>query len=268
MSGGRAGGGWFVFPSREGGRPRGRPHQRPPVSLFLFFLSPPPKPPPKHTRTHTNHNHQTTTGEQHPRVRNVLTLGGCSPIVGAEVQPFNDEASLLQRWQQLVLETDPDVLIGYNIQNFDLPYLHDRAKALGIADGRAHQWGRVRGSRLRMRDSTFSSKAYGTHEFKDIAIEGRVQFDLMWAIQRDHKLSSYSLNAVSAHFLGEQKEDVHHSAIADLQRGTDETRRRLAVYCLKDAYLPQRLLDRLMYVYNYVEMARVTGVPYSYLLSR
>jgi DNA polymerase delta subunit 1 len=184
------------------------------------------------------------------------------------VQPFNDEASLLQRWQQLVLETDPDVLIGYNIQNFDLPYLHDRAKALGIADGRAHQWGRVRGSRLRMRDSTFSSKAYGTHEFKDIAIEGRVQFDLMWAIQRDHKLSSYSLNAVSAHFLGEQKEDVHHSAIADLQRGTDETRRRLAVYCLKDAYLPQRLLDRLMYVYNYVEMARVTGVPYSYLLSR
>ena len=32
--------------------------------------------------------------------------------------------------------------------------------------------------------------------------------------------------------------------------------------------LPQRLLDRLMYVYNYVEMARVTGVPYSYLLSR
>ena len=42
-----------------------------------------------------------------------------------------------------------------------------------------------------------------------------------------------SLNSVSAHFLGEQKEDVHHSIIADLQRGTEETRRRLAVYCLK-----------------------------------
>jgi DNA polymerase delta subunit 1 len=32
----------------------------------------------------------------------------------------------------------------------------------------------------------------------------------MQAVQRDHKLSSYSLNSVSAHFLGEQKEDVHH----------------------------------------------------------
>ena len=36
----------------------------------------------------------------------------------------------------------------------------------------------------------------------------------------------------------------------------------------QDAYLPQRLVDKLMYMYNYVEMARVTGVPMSYLLSR
>lgn len=53
------------------------------------------------------------------------------------------------------------------------------------------------------------------------------------AIQRDHKLSSYSLNSVSAHFLGEQKEDVHHSDISKLQDGNAESRRRLAIYCLK-----------------------------------
>ena len=88
--------------------------------------------------------------------------------------------------------------------------------------------------------TVFSSKAHGTHEYKDLPIDGRVQLDLLTAIQREHKLASYSLNAVSAHFLNEQKEDVHHSCITDLQNGTDETRRRLAVYCLKDAYLPQR----------------------------
>jgi DNA polymerase elongation subunit (family B) len=32
--------------------------------------------------------------------------------------------------------------------------------------------------------------------------------------------------------------------------------------------LPQRLVDKLMYMYNYVEMARVTGVPMSFLLTR
>lgn len=87
--------------------------------------------------------------------------------------------------------------------------------------------------RCKMRDARFSSKAYGTHDFKEISIDGRVQFDLLQAIQRDHKLSSYSLNSVSAHFLGEQKEDVHHSDISKLQDGNAESRRRLAIYCLK-----------------------------------
>lgn len=37
---------------------------------------------------------------------------------------------------------------------------------------------------------------------------------------------------------------------------------------MKDAILPLRLLDKLMCVINYMEMARVTGVPLTYLLSR
>ena len=40
------------------------------------------------------------------------------------------------------------------------------------------------------------------------------------------------------------------------------------MYCLKDALLPLRLLEKLMCVINYMEMARVTGVPLVYLLSR
>ena len=63
--------------------------------------------------------------------------------------------------------------------------------------------------------------------------DGRVQFDVLQIVLRDYKLRSYTLNAVSAEFLGEQKEDVHHSIITDLQNGNEETRRRLAVYCLK-----------------------------------
>lgn len=37
------------------------------------------------------------------------------------------------------------------------------------------------------------------------------------------------------------------------------TRLRRAAPAPQDAYLPQRLLDKLMYTYNYIEMARVTG---------
>lgn len=40
---------------------------------------------------------------------------------------------------------------------------------------------------------------------------------LFQILLRDYKLRSYTLNAVSFHFLQEQKEDVQHSIITDLQ---------------------------------------------------
>ncbi|KAH1245867.1 DNA polymerase delta catalytic subunit [Glycine max] len=208
----------------------------------------------------------TLQGEDQPFIRNVMTLKSCSPIVGVDVMSFETEREVLLAWRDLIREVDPDIIIGYNICKFDLPYLIERAANLKIAEFPI--LGRIRNSRVRVKDTTFSSRQYGTRESKEVTVEGRVQFDLLQVMQRDYKLSSYSLNSVSSHFLSEQKEDVHHSIISDLQNGNAETRRRLAVYCLKDAYLPQRLLDKLMFIYNYVEMARVTGVPISFLLSR
>lgn len=41
---------------------------------------------------------------------------------------------MLSEWRKFVEKVDPDMIIGYNIANFDLPYLLDRAKALKIAD--------------------------------------------------------------------------------------------------------------------------------------
>lgn len=89
-------------------------------------------------------------------------------------------------------------------------------------------------------EQRFSSKAYGTRETKITTMEGRLQFDVLQVLQRDYKLRKYSLNSVASHFLNEQKEDVAHSIITDLHNGNEQTRRRLAVYCMKDAYLPLR----------------------------
>ncbi|GAA6084361.1 DNA polymerase delta catalytic subunit, partial [Tachysurus ichikawai] len=169
-------------------------------------------------------------------------------------------------WAEFVRTVDPDIITGYNIQNFDLPYLLNRAAALKV--NYFPYLGRMKGIRSVLKDSSFQSKQMGRRENKTVNMEGRVQFDLLQVLLRDYKLRSYTLNAVSFHFLQEQKEDVQHSIITDLQNGNEQTRRRLAVYCLKDAYLPLRLLQKLMCVINYMEMARVTGVPLTYLLSR
>ena len=37
--------------------------------------------------------------------------------------PPCSERALLLRWRDLLGESDPDIIIGYNIVNFDLPYL-------------------------------------------------------------------------------------------------------------------------------------------------
>ena len=205
-------------------------------------------------------------GDAEPFIRNVFTLDTCSPIVGSDVISFDKEVSLLDQWAEFVRQVDPDIITGYNINNFDEPYLLNRAKHLGVKN--FHFLGRVKGIPSTVRETILQSKQMGKRENKVVNIEGRVQFDLLLILVRDYKLRSYTLNAVSYHFLQEQKEDVHHSVITDLQNGTPQTRRRLAVYCLKDAYLPLRLLEKLMCVINYMEMARVTGVPLSYLQTR
>lgn len=84
-----------------------------------------------------------------------------------------------------------------------------------------------------IKSTHFSSRAYGQRDSKETPLDGRLQMDLLQFMQREHKLRSYTLNSVCAQFLNEQKEDVHHSVITELQNGTPESRRRLAVYCLK-----------------------------------
>ncbi|KZP01626.1 delta DNA polymerase [Calocera viscosa TUFC12733] len=208
----------------------------------------------------------TRQGEKNPFIRNIFTLNTCANIVGSQVLEFQKEEDLLLKWREFVEEVDPDVIVGYNIAGFDLPYLLDRAQALKC--GKFPYLSRIKNLKTQVKDAHFSSKAYGTRDSKETPMEGRLQLDMLQVMQRDYKLRSYTLNAVCAEFLGEQKEEVHHSIITELQNGTAESRRRLAVYCLKDSYLPQRLMDKLMSFVNYTEMARVTGVPFNYLLQR
>uniref|UniRef100_F1KQZ5 DNA polymerase n=1 Tax=Ascaris suum TaxID=6253 RepID=F1KQZ5_ASCSU len=206
-------------------------------------------------------------GGTDPFIRNCFVIGDTTPVIGSDIIVCRNEHELLEKWAEFVRILDPDIVTGYNIQNFDIPYIIDRAKALKI-ESKVAMLGRVPSSLSKVRDMPVSSKQMGNRTNKYTSMEGRVIFDVMQVVLRDYKLRSYSLNSVSYHFLGEQKEDVDYSLIADLQNGTPLTRRRLAVYCMKDAYLPLRLLQKLMSVINYIEMARVTGVPLDYLLSR
>ena len=196
----------------------------------------------------------------------IMTLGTCAAINGANVCSFESEKDLLMAWRDLVMRWDPDILVGYNILQFDLPYLLDRAQTLGCYD--FSKLSRVPGHVSTVKSTKFQSNQSGGQDKKLVDIPGRFILDMIVVVRANYKLHSYSLNSVSTHFLGDQKEDIHHSQISVLQDGTDIDRRRLATYCIKDADLPLRLMAKLLTIPNYVEMSRVTGVPLSYLLTR
>lgn len=207
----------------------------------------------------------TKYGDKKPFVRNVFCLDTTSPIVATQVLAYDKEEDMLKAWRDFLEKVDPDIITGYNIANFDFPYLLDRARHLKVHG--FEYWSRTHVKSV-AKETNFSSKQMGNRDTKATNTNGRLQLDLLQLIQRDHQLRSYTLNSVCSHFLGEQKEDVHYSMITELFEGTPESRRRLALYCLKDAYLPQRLMDKLSCLENYTEMARVTGVPFNFLLAR
>lgn len=197
----------------------------------------------------------------------VLVLDTCKSISGAQIICFEKEEALLLAFNQLMIESDADIITGYNIQNFDMPYLMKRANQLNILEHFSFM-GRLIHEPSIMKERIFQSAQRGKQVTMETTIHGRITFDLYKHMKNNYKLSSYTLNSVSAEFLDQQKEDVHHSMISILHKGTSSDRHRLASYCLKDTVLPQQLIDKLLIMVNTMEMARVTGVPISYLFSR
>jgi DNA polymerase delta subunit 1 len=72
-------------------------------------------------------------GEPEPFIKNIFTLNTCASIVGSDVISYDSETTLLEAWAEFVREADPDLITGYNINNFDFPYLINRLKKLRIS---------------------------------------------------------------------------------------------------------------------------------------
>nr|BAJ78769.1 DNA polymerase delta catalytic subunit [Stichotrema asahinai] len=204
-------------------------------------------------------------GSSENLICNVFTLGTCAPICHAKVYSFSKESDMLEAWAQFVRDIDPDLFTGYNINNFDFPYLIERAKHLSLEN--FSYLSRIRNVRSILRENVVQTKV-GRRTFKAINFEGRIPYDMYVIVKRDLKLRSYTLNNVCQEILNEQKEDVHYSIITDLHNGDEHTRKRLAVYCVKDADLPMRLINHLNCFTNDIEMARVTGVMLTSLLAK
>ncbi|WP_135302176.1 DNA-directed DNA polymerase [Haloarcula amylovorans] len=143
----------------------------------------------------------------------------------ADVRVFEEEEAMLDAFIEYIETTDPDVLTGWNFDDFDAPYLLDRIEEL---QGYDHDYD-LDIDRLSRVDEVWRSDWNGPD------IKGRVVFDLLYAYKRTQftELESYRLDAVGEQELGVGKER-YTGDIGDLWEDDPE---RLLEYNLRDVEL-------------------------------
>ena len=201
--------------------------------------------------------------------RNIITLKSCDPIPGADVQSYSTEQEVLIAWKGLIQRLDPDILTGYNIFGFDMPYVWNRVEELFGSD---HDYGvgfgRLTERNCQLLEQKLASSALGENFMYYLDIDGVVSVDVYKVMQRDHKLDSYKLDFVAEQFLGDHKNDLSPNEIFKKYLGSAGDRKVIAEYCIQDCALVNRLFHKLKILENNVGMGNVCSVPLSYLFMR
>jgi DNA polymerase elongation subunit (family B) len=200
--------------------------------------------------------------------KNIITLDTCDLIEDCDVISCNTEKELLIKWKELMNELNSDIVTGYNIFGFDMPYIWDRAKELGILEDYSIGWGRLITRKTSLVEQKLSSSALGDNILKYIDMDGVVLIDLLKVMQREQKLDSYKLDNVASIFLGDNKNDLKPQEIFNKFKGDSKDRCEIAKYCIQDCCLVNRLIHKLKIIENNIGMGNVCLVPLNFLFRR
>ena len=203
----------------------------------------------------------------------LLTLGNPdeSLLQGVKVLRFKKEFQLLLGFGNLIIQKNPQILIGYNIFKFDIPFLYKRAIQQCIHDDFVRH-GCTR-EKCKLETIKWSSSAYSNQEMNFIDLQGRMTIDLLTLIQRDFNLENYKLDTVAEKFLGRNKDPLNHFDIfmcyemgmKESENGSSKALGLVGKYCIKDSALVLELFEKFQYWYSLTEMAKICQVPHSHL---
>lgn len=161
------------------------------------------------------------------------------------VKSFETEKDMLEDLIKIIMDYDPDIITGFNINNFDIPYILERMKANGIPP----IFGRCK---------KHVTKNQIMNRFK-INITGRIMVDSFEIVKRDFSLKRYDLNTVANELIGERKEDVKKSEIEKFWKGSQEKFRILIKYSKKDSELAMNIVSKLNLLDKYIALAKISG---------
>lgn len=206
----------------------------------------------------------------------ILTLGKLDEKkTGDDVNiiEYKNEHKLLLGFKDFLREHNPNVIIGFNIFGYDIPYLYGRAKHLNIVSEFSKQGFLLNGEGSIIAVK-WSSSAFKNQSFEYLDVEGRVWVDFLPLIRRDYpNFSTYTLKAVATNIL----KTVHKDplSIKDMWEGYDivfdpkskasiskkkKILSAIAKYCVQDSFVVLKLCIKLHSWIGLCEMASICNV--------
>jgi len=163
----------------------------------------------------------------------------------SDVLQSEGEAAMLHKLGFIFDEYDPTVIGGYNSNGFDIPYITDRAKRLGVPLSMSRD-GKSAWCKSYMGKST-------------VQLNGRISLDMLPAVKAldKYRLKSYRLANVAKEILGIEKLDVKPSEMKELWAGPDIN--RFISYSRRDALLVLELIKKTGVLEKYIALSKASG---------
>ncbi len=177
-----------------------------------------------------------------------LRFGDRTRLLVLDEMTAEGEKRLLEQFNAVLAEEDPDVIEGHNIFKFDLDYLRQRAKKLKVpcAWGRFGQKATFRNSRLKVAERWI--------DFPRCDLPGRTVVDTYLLVQQyditTRELTSYGLKDVAVYF-GITDEDSERTYLAGdkIHAAFTDNREEFLAYLTDDLRETKGIADLLLPTY-------------------
>jgi DNA polymerase elongation subunit (family B) len=173
-------------------------------------------------------------GEKEPYLNHCIVLNSCDEMAvkNSEIETYEKEKDVLLAWTRLVQRENPDIIIGYNIFSFDYEFMFRRSQELFCVEDFLKLSRNVNEvsasvdyknpSKIDI-DRSSTTLASGTYELAIIKMNGRLQVDMLNWFRRTENLTSYKLDYVGGHFIGDEVKTLLHRC-RDESDGKEVTR--------------------------------------------
>ena len=161
------------------------------------------------------------------------------------VNQVDSEKEMIEEFVRIINENNVDIIVGYNSDNFDFPYIKERAKILGVdlnigMDGS---------------DVKFIRRGYANAA----SLKGLIHVDLYLVMRRYMTLERYTLERVYYELFGEEKIDVPGERIWEFWDNGGEELDNLFDYSLDDVISTLKIAEQTLPLN--LELTRIIGQP-------